>query len=208
MRKELVAQSCDAGPRRPSRRLCLLIFPACSAGQHEDDVVQNAAIRLLRSLEAVTPNSVAGYFTLAAREIRRELIDLSRHHYGPEGPVQDTLALCPRRMSTPLRQRDDHPKAPWTRRWQLGPNSIVGSRSYRPNSEVFDLLCNDQMSQEEAAGSLGVSLATLQRPVGWQPGFAFKSSCSTCPKTIDPLRHELCPSNPASSTFWSYSKVG
>src|SRR5262245_10687090 len=82
-RKELVALSCER-LRRLTRRL-LRDFSRLQRWEQEDDVAQNAAMRLLRSLEVVTPQSVAGYFTLAAREIRRELIDLSRHHYGPEG---------------------------------------------------------------------------------------------------------------------------
>lgn len=43
------------------------------------DVVQNAALRLLRALEEVKPESTRAFFALAAEQIRRELLDLVRH---------------------------------------------------------------------------------------------------------------------------------
>jgi RNA polymerase sigma-70 factor (ECF subfamily) len=49
------------------------------------DVLQNATLRLLRSLRQAPPESMRGFFGLAAMEIRRELIDLARHHFGRGG---------------------------------------------------------------------------------------------------------------------------
>src|SRR5581483_648454 len=55
--------------------------------QFEDthDVLQNAVLRLLRSLRARPAATPEEFFRTAAREIRRELIDLARHYYGPQG---------------------------------------------------------------------------------------------------------------------------
>jgi RNA polymerase sigma-70 factor (ECF subfamily) len=50
-----------------------------------EDVLQNALLRLLRALESVQPNSMQAFFGLAAEQIRRELLDLARRYYGPEG---------------------------------------------------------------------------------------------------------------------------
>jgi RNA polymerase sigma-70 factor (ECF subfamily) len=50
-----------------------------------EDVLQNALIRLLRALESVRPDSTRAFFGLAAELLRRELLDLARHYYGPEG---------------------------------------------------------------------------------------------------------------------------
>lgn len=50
-----------------------------------EDVLQNALIRLLRALETVRPESTRAFFGLAAEQMRRELLDLARHYYGPEG---------------------------------------------------------------------------------------------------------------------------
>src|SRR5439155_8064380 len=53
--------------------------------EESDDVLQNALVRLVRRLGAVRVTTVAEFFHLAAGEIRRELIDLARHYYGPRG---------------------------------------------------------------------------------------------------------------------------
>src|SRR3954463_15440221 len=49
------------------------------------DVQQNASVRLLRVLKVLQINSAKDFFRLAATQIRRELIDLARHYYGPRG---------------------------------------------------------------------------------------------------------------------------
>src|SRR2546421_3225469 len=50
-----------------------------------DDVLQNALLRLLGALRSVRPQTPREFFVLANLQIRRELIDLARHFYGPEG---------------------------------------------------------------------------------------------------------------------------
>ena len=50
-----------------------------------DDVLQRAMLRLYQSLEAVTLESGRHFYNLAATQIRRELIELARHYYGPQG---------------------------------------------------------------------------------------------------------------------------
>lgn len=53
--------------------------------EETDDVFQNALVRLWKCLEEVTPETLRDFFQLAALQIRRELIDLARRHYGPMG---------------------------------------------------------------------------------------------------------------------------
>ena len=43
-------------------------------------------MRLLRALEQVRPDSTREFFGLAATQMRRELLDLARHFFGPQGP--------------------------------------------------------------------------------------------------------------------------
>ena len=50
-----------------------------------DDVLQNAVVRLLRAMDSTPVSSVQEFFSLAALQIRRELIDLCRHYFGPQG---------------------------------------------------------------------------------------------------------------------------
>src|SRR5262245_14358559 len=50
-----------------------------------DDVLQNVCLRLLRRLQAHPPADPAEFFAWAARDIRCELLDLARSHFGPRG---------------------------------------------------------------------------------------------------------------------------
>jgi DNA-directed RNA polymerase specialized sigma24 family protein len=50
------------------------------------DVAQAAAVRLMRALREVAPATPRHFMNLAATQIRRELCDLARHEFGPEGP--------------------------------------------------------------------------------------------------------------------------
>src|SRR4051794_18945804 len=60
-------------------------FPGVRRWAGTDDVLQSALIRLLRTLQAVRPATPRDFLGLAAEQIRRELIDLARHYYGPQG---------------------------------------------------------------------------------------------------------------------------
>jgi RNA polymerase sigma-70 factor (ECF subfamily) len=60
-------------------------FPSVRRWAETGDVLQTAALRLLRALEQVRPTSVRGFFGLAAEQMRRELLDLARHFHGPHG---------------------------------------------------------------------------------------------------------------------------
>src|SRR5262245_37744057 len=69
---------------RLTRRM-LQDFARLQGRAEAEDVLQSALMRLLRALEAVAFSSVREYFRLAAIQIRRELYDLAKHHFGPEG---------------------------------------------------------------------------------------------------------------------------
>src|SRR5262245_47400008 len=70
--------------RRLARKM-LRDNPAVRRWEETDDVLQKSTMRLCRALKAVKPATVKAFLGLAATQIRRELIDLARHHYGPEG---------------------------------------------------------------------------------------------------------------------------
>jgi RNA polymerase sigma-70 factor (ECF subfamily) len=77
--------------RRAQRRLekiakrMLRGYPGVKRWVETGDVLQNALIRLMRALESVTPTSTREFYGLAARQIRRELIDMARSFSGPHG---------------------------------------------------------------------------------------------------------------------------
>src|SRR5262245_16887692 len=69
---------------RLTRRM-LRDYPRLQRWEETDDVFQTAAMRLYQSLTQVKPGSVQHFWNLASTQIRRTLIDLARHHFGPEG---------------------------------------------------------------------------------------------------------------------------
>jgi RNA polymerase sigma factor (sigma-70 family) len=60
-------------------------YPGVGRWVESSDVLQDSLLRLLRALESVQPESTRAFFGLAAEQIRRELLDLARHFYGPQG---------------------------------------------------------------------------------------------------------------------------
>ncbi len=53
--------------------------------EETDDVFTAALFRLDKALRADSPESPRHFFRLAALQVRRELRDLSRHYFGPDG---------------------------------------------------------------------------------------------------------------------------
>ena len=60
-------------------------FPRVGRFVELDDVIQNSLIRLLAAFRDVRPNSRRHFYALANELIRRELLDLAKHFYGPQG---------------------------------------------------------------------------------------------------------------------------
>jgi RNA polymerase sigma-70 factor (ECF subfamily) len=77
---ELLAATC--GRLEQLARRMLKKFPNVRRWADTDDILQNALLRLLRTLEALRPASTADFANLAALHIRRELLDLARHFRG------------------------------------------------------------------------------------------------------------------------------
>ncbi len=66
-------------------RKMLRRFPRVGRWAQTDDVLQNSLLRLLRALQDIRPDSMRSFYGLAAAQMRRELLDLVRHFYGPQG---------------------------------------------------------------------------------------------------------------------------
>jgi RNA polymerase sigma factor (sigma-70 family) len=60
-------------------------YPSVCRWVEVEDVLQASLLRLLRALESVQPDSTRAFFGLAAEQMRRELLDLCRRFYGPQG---------------------------------------------------------------------------------------------------------------------------
>lgn len=59
-------------------------FPRLHPHEETADLLQEAMLRLWRSLEEVGPTTVASFMGLAALQMRRALFDLARTHFGRE----------------------------------------------------------------------------------------------------------------------------
>ncbi len=133
------------------------------------DVLQSALLRLLRRLRNVTPASPRDFYRLAAGEIRRALIDLARHHFGPCGPAtkHDTCAdaaragdSLPAEVDTPDRDEGPGDLAQWSEFHERVDRLPDDER------EVFELVWYQGLPYSEAADVLGVSARTVTRR--WQ----------------------------------------
>jgi len=155
-------------------RKMLADFPGVHRWEETDDVLQNATLRLCRALEQVHPPTVADSFRLAAVQIRRELIDLSRHYFGAEGIGVHHASLGAAGQgvggagdgSFDAPAAGVHPSdvthdpqclAAWT-------EFHVQAEALPPEErEPFELLYYQGLTQEEAAAILGVSGRTIKR---------------------------------------------
>jgi RNA polymerase sigma-70 factor (ECF subfamily) len=138
-------------------RRMLRRYPRLRRWEQTGDILQNAVLRLHRSLGEVRPRSVGEFFGLAATQIRRELIDLSRHHFGPQGAAAHHHTDPP--------GHDEHAA------YHSGePASLLEWAEFHeaagrlPDSErqTFDLLWYEGLTQKEAASILGVTERTVK----------------------------------------------
>jgi RNA polymerase sigma factor (sigma-70 family) len=165
-RNELVAVSIER-LRRLSRAM-LKDQAGVRAWEETDDVLQNGVLRLWRALSSHHPETSLDYFRLAAQVLRRELIDLARHYFGPQG-------MATHQAYKPI-LRGDSSFGP--HREMLDPEiSAVELASWTDfheqidllsadDRQMFDLLWYQGLNQAEAADLLGVSERTIQRR--WQ----------------------------------------
>lgn len=159
-RPEIIAHGCqrlEALARRMLRH-----YPRLRRWEQTGDVLQNALLRLHRALETVQPDSPRQFYGLAATHIRRELIDLTRHHFGPEGAgARHHTERHASEEAGPAADREDASGEPntlaeWTEfheKVQLLPQA---------EREVFDLLWYEGLTQADAAEILGVTERTVK----------------------------------------------
>jgi RNA polymerase sigma factor (sigma-70 family) len=126
-----------------------------------DDVLQSALVRLLKAMREVKPATSREFLGLAALQIRRELLDLARRYYGPEGigaNHDSQLDGLIRQPAEPADVRNDPGAlAQWTElHEQIG-------RLPDEEREVVALIFYQGLSQAETAELLTISVRTVQR---------------------------------------------
>ena len=165
-RRALAGQACDR-LRTLTRTMLRADFARVRRWEETDDVYQNAVLRLHRALAEVTPESAVHFYRLAALQIRRELLSLVEHYYGPQGtganhhtdgqPADDAGGKLP---VVPAACEAPETIAEWS-----DFHAAVGQLP-EDEREVFDLVWYQGLSQDEAAAVLAVSTKTIKRR--WQ----------------------------------------
>jgi RNA polymerase sigma-70 factor (ECF subfamily) len=155
-RNELLNHACER-LRKLTHRM-LRGFPRLHRWEQTDDVLHNAMMRLHRALSEQEPESLRHFFNLATLLIRRELIDLTNHHFGPQGQGA----------------RHDTDKGGDRQRHAVAPGEPASLDEWtdfhsqvqalpEDEREVVSLVWYEGLKQDEAAAVLGVSERTLRR---------------------------------------------
>jgi RNA polymerase sigma-70 factor (ECF subfamily) len=157
-RKDLLEGACERLVRLA--HVMFRDYPRLRRWEETGDVLQNALIRLDRALKTVCPPTLRDFYRLATLEIRRELLDLVRHHFGPRGEAgrhQSGSLLLDRAGTDTL---DVSRLASWSEFHRQVEALPAEER------EVFDLLWYQGLGHTEAAGILDVAPRTVKRR--WQ----------------------------------------
>ncbi len=142
-------------------RKMLARYPGVRRWEESDDVLQNVMVRLDRCLSQEPIQSPTDYFRLAAANMRRELIDLARHYYGPQGLGSN--------HATPNANNFQEPEHTGTVRDD--PARTVIARELHEVMETLPSELRDVasfhwylgMTKPEVAAALGMSLSTVKR---------------------------------------------
>jgi RNA polymerase sigma-70 factor (ECF subfamily) len=152
--------------RRLAHRM-LQTYPRVQRWEQTDDVLQNALLRLCRTLKDAPPRTAVDFLRLAAVNIRRELLDLAKHYYGPLGHGAHHATVPPEGEGDA-----GPPEAAAGSSWDPSRLASWGEfhrqveRLPEEEREAFDLLWYQGLSQGEAAELLQVSARTVKRR--WQ----------------------------------------
>jgi RNA polymerase sigma-70 factor (ECF subfamily) len=164
-RGELIAHACSRLERLV--RSQLRTFPAVRRWDETGDVLNNVVVRLHRALEHVRPKDVREFFAFSGTMIRRELIDLKRHYYGPEGLGANYATKLASSGGGTTRNNDQEPVTnegddPST---HAGATELHAKVEQLPDElrEVVTLLYYQGLTMEEAGQLLGTSSKTISR---------------------------------------------
>jgi RNA polymerase sigma-70 factor (ECF subfamily) len=133
-------------------------YPRLRRWEETGDVLQNALIRLDRALQTIRPPTLRDFYRLATLEIRRELLDLARHHFGPHGEAgrhQSGSLVIDRAAGS------DSLDAGRLAIWSEFHRQVAALPE--EEREVFELVWYQGLGHTEAAGVLDVHPRTVKR---------------------------------------------
>lgn len=159
--QDALIRACQDRLERLARRM-LRGFPNVRRWADTGDVLQNASMRLLRSVEQLDVADTRGLFNLAATTIRRELIDLARHFGGPEGVGANHASLTPRSGAPQVPDRPDPATDPVKlERWTALHEAV--EKLPPEEREVFGLIFYHGWTQAQVGTLLGMDPRTVRR---------------------------------------------
>lgn len=126
--------------------------------EQTDDVLQNAMLRLYRAVQEVRLESKRHLLNLAATQIRRTLIDLARHHFGPHGDGHNHHSDQGEVLALHTGPQQDFESLDWWTQFHESIESLPDDER-----ETFELIWYAGMTQREAAEVLGVAERTVLR---------------------------------------------
>ena len=149
------------------RGRCFAVTPRSIAGRRPTTCSWRRSPGSTAPWRPSSPSRPRHFYNLAATQIRRVLIDLSRRYYGAEGlgSHHDTAARNPDGDTPPKYEQADASGEPcdlaeWTEFHEQVEALPEEER------EVFNLVWYEQMTHEQAAEVLGVTARTVRRR--WQ----------------------------------------
>lgn len=149
-----------------TRRL-LSRYPHLRRWEQTDDILQTVLLRLQRSLQEVRPESALQFFGLASTQIRRTLIDLCRHHFGPRGAAahhhSDILLQSDDRTGILGSAVGDSSEPQTLDDWSRFHEAV--DQLAEQDRVVFSLLWYSGLTQVDIASLLQVSERTVARSV-------------------------------------------
>lgn len=158
--REEVLNLANEGVERIAKRF-LSAFPTVAAWYESGDVRQLALLRLNRTFEVVEVRNASHFYRLVARKVRQTLLDLKRQLQGPLG-----IATNERRSADDAASLHPEPSDETHDPRRLGEwLEIHEAIDALPEThrEMFDLLWYGELTQEEAAETLGISARHVRR---------------------------------------------
>ena len=161
-RNELIRHSQESLRRLTARML--RHYPAVREWEETSDVFQNVLARLAGALLTASVATAEELFWLASALIRRELIDLTRHLLGPEGPARHLHPPGHHTAAEPAAETDSSHDPYRLALW----GELHRAIAELPEGErrLFDLIYYQGRSVPEAAVVLGAPERSLRRH--WQ----------------------------------------
>jgi RNA polymerase sigma factor (sigma-70 family) len=141
-------------------------YPNVHRWEQTDDVLQNAVIRLQRTLQQLPVSTAQDFFRLAALHIRRELLDLAKHYYGPQGAGAHHASQAESPAESGQRLPAADPADVTHEPIRLAAWSAFHEHAAAlpdEEREVFDLVWYQGLTQVEAAELLRVNVRTIKR---------------------------------------------